>query len=117
MWKDPSLTKDRGTLFRLPWAFEESGVRKALKAPTVGYEAYIESLVDELKESLPIAILFLKKLERIELLRNGERVAVVTRRVSGNTIQVDQDGEVTCWRVLEANFSDDGMKLKARYRR
>ena len=114
-WKAPSLTKDRGTLFRLPWAFEESGVRKALKAPTVD-AAYIELLVDELKESLPIAILFLKKLERIELLRNGERVGVVTRRVSGNTIQVDQDGDVRCWRVLEASFSDDGMKLKTRYR-
>ena len=114
-WKAPSLTKDRGTLFRLPWAFEESGVRKALKAPTVD-TTFIELLVDELKETLPIAILFLKKLERIELLRNGERVVVVTRRVSGNTIQVNQDGEVTCWRVLEANFSDDGMKLKSRYR-
>ena len=113
-WKAPSLTKDKGTLFRLPWAFEESGVRRALKAPTVD-TAFIEMLVDELNESLPTAILFLKKLERIELLRNGERVGIVTRRVSGNTVQVDQDGDVRCWRVLEANFSDDGMKLKARF--
>ena len=85
-WKDPSLTKDRGTVFRLPWAFEESGVRKALKASTVS-AAYIESFVDELKESLPVAILFLQKLERIELLRNGELVGVVTKKISDNTIQ------------------------------
>ena len=77
--KDPSITVDRGTVFRLPWAFEESSVRKALKAPTVG-TTYIESFIDELKESLPIAILFLKKLERIELLRDGELVGVVTRK-------------------------------------
>ena len=112
--EDPSITADRGTVFRLPWAFKDSKVRTALKAPTVD-AAYIESFVDELRESLPMAILFLKKLGRIELLRNGERVGVVTKKVSGNTVQIDQDGDVRCWRVLEANFSDDGIKLKARY--
>ena len=112
--KDPSITVDKGTVFRLPWAFKESSVRKALKAPTVG-TAYIESFIDELKESLPIAILFLKKLERIELLRDGELVGVVTRKISDNTIQVDRDGDVRCWRVLEANFSDEAMMLKAQY--
>ena len=111
---DPSITVARGTVFRLPWAFEESSVRTALKAPIVG-TAYIKSLVAELKESLPIAILFLKKIERIELLHNREPLSVVTRRINDNTIQVDQDGDVRCWRVLEANFSDDAMKLKARY--
>ena len=114
-WPEPSVTADKGSVFRLPWASEESSVRRALKVPPVG-AAYIESLVDELKVSLPIAILFLKALERIELLRNGERVCVVTRRVNGNTIQVDQDGEVRRWRVLETNFSTDGLRLKARYR-
>ena len=112
---DPSITVERGTVFRLPWAFEESSVRKALKAPTVG-TAYIESIVDELKESLPIAILFLKKLERIELLRNGEPVGLVTRRISDNTIRVDRDGDARCWRVLESNFSDQAMMLKDQYR-
>ena len=28
-WMDPSITVERGTVFRLPWAFEESSVRKA----------------------------------------------------------------------------------------
>ena len=111
---DPSITADRGTIFKLPWAIEESRVRKVLKAPAVG-AAYIESFVDELKESLPTGILFLKKLERIELHRNGEPVGIVTRRISDNTILVDRDGDVRCWRVLEANFSDEAMVLKARY--
>ena len=111
---DPSITADRGTVFRLPWASKESSVRKALMAPTVG-KAYTESLVHELKESLPIAILFLKKLERIDLLRNGEPVALLIRKISGNTIRVDHNGHVRCWRVLESNFSDQAMALKARY--
>ena len=112
--EDPAITKDSGTVFRLPWAFEKSSVRESLKAPIVD-TAYIDSLVDELAESLPIAILFLKKLERIELLLNGETVGVATRRISGNTIQVDWDGDVRCWRILETNFSDDALALKARY--
>ena len=67
-WEDPSTAGGKGTVFRLPWAFEESPVRKALKTPAVD-TAYIESLVNELAQSLPRAILFLKKLERIELHR------------------------------------------------
>ena len=113
--KDPSITVARGTVFRLPWAFKESKVRTALKAP-IAHTAYIESFVDELKESLPMAILFLKKLERIELLRNGEQVCVVTRRISGNTMQVEQDGDVACWHVLETNFTDHASNLKTRYK-
>ena len=112
--KDPSISVDRGTVIKLPWAFEESGVRKELEAPTVG-TAYIESFVDELKDSLPIAILFLKKLQRIELLRDGEPICVVTKRIRDDTIQVDRDGDVRCWRVLEANFFDEAMMLKAQY--
>ena len=33
---NPSITADRGTVFRLPWAFDESSVRKALSVPSVG---------------------------------------------------------------------------------
>ena len=111
---DRSITVDRGTVFRLPWAFEDSSVRRALKAPTIN-TAYIASFVDELKESLPVAILLLKKLERIELLRNGEAVCVVTRKINNDTIRVDQDGDVRCWRIFEASFSVEAMKLRARY--
>ena len=114
-WSDPSFTKDRGTVFRLPWAFEESGVRKKLKTPPIGAD-YIESFVDELKESLPLSILFLKNIERIELLRNGDRVGLVGRRINDNTIEIDRDGDVRCWRVLEANFANEAMRLKSWYR-
>ena len=113
-WQDPAITVDGGTVFRLPWAFEESGVRRTLKAPTVD-AVYIDSLVDDLKESLPISILFLKKLDRIELRRNGEPVSVVTRKINDDTIQVDRDGDVRCWRILEANFPDEAVILKDRY--
>ena len=114
-WDDPSTTRDSGTVFRLPWAFRDSTVRQELKARTVD-AAYVESFVDELRESLPRAILFLKKLERIELLRNGESVSVVTRKTDGDTVWIDHDGHVNCWRILKEHFSQEAQYLKDRFR-
>ena len=60
---DPSMTREKGTRFRLPWAFKQSQIRQALKAPTVD-EAHIESFVEELRGAFPRAMLFLKRLRR-----------------------------------------------------
>ena len=114
-WLDPSITGDKGTVFRLPWAFEESTVRTALKAPTVD-AGYIDSFVDEFSASLPKALLFLKKLERIELRRNGELVSVVTRKSSDDTVQIDHDGDIRSWRVFQEYFSEEALALKVRYK-
>ena len=111
---DPSVTKDKGTLFRLPWAFQESKVRQELRSPIVD-EAYVDSFVGELSEALPKAILFLKKLESIDLLRNGERVTQVTRVVEGDTVLADCNGETKIWRFLEGGFSREASNLRARF--
>ena len=111
---DPSVTKDKGTLFRLPWAFQESRVRQELKSPIVD-EAYVDSFAGELSEALPKAILFLKKLESIDLLRNGEKVTQVTRVVEGDTVLVDCNGETKTWRFLEGGFSRVASTLRARF--
>ena len=76
---------------------------------------YIQTFVDELKESLPKAILFLKQLGCIELLQDGKRVFVVTRRIDNSTIRVDQNGDVDNWRILEASFPTEAKALKVRY--
>ena len=111
---DPSVTKDKGTLFRLPWAFHESKVRQELRSPIVD-ETYVDSFAGELSEALPRAILFLKKLESIDLLRNGERVTQVTRVVERDTVLVDCDGETQIWRFLEGGFSREASTLRARF--
>jgi hypothetical protein len=82
--KDPSITHDQGTRFKLPWAYQDSKVRQELSSPIVD-EEYVDSFAGELSEDLPRTILFLKKLETIDLLRNGKRVAQVTRVIDGNT--------------------------------
>ena len=103
-----------GTVFRLPWAFEESEVRISLKTSPIDVQ-YQDSLVDELSEALPRAILFLKKLERIELCQNGKPVSVVTRRMCDNMLLIEHNGSVMKWNILEANFPGEAMNLKSRY--
>ena len=113
--RDTSITKEKGTVFKLPWAFNDSQVRRELKVSTVGRD-YINSFVDELSTSLPQAILFLKKLDTIELRRNGRAVRRITRIVSGNTITVECDGASRqVWRILTGHFTDEASKLKARF--
>ena len=113
--RDTSITKEKGTVFKLPWAFNDSQVRRELKVSKVDRD-YINSFVDELSDSLPQAILFLKKLDTIELRRNGRSVRRITRIVSGNTITVECDGASRqVWRILKGHFTDEALKLKARF--
>ena len=111
---DPSITIDKGTRFWLPWAFQESRVRQELRSPIVD-EEYVDSFAGELSEALPNAILFLKKLESMDLLRNGERVTRVTRVVEGDTVLVDISGETKVWRFFEGEFSKEASSLRARF--
>ena len=111
---DRSITRDQGTRFKLPWAFRDSKVRQELRSPIVD-EAYLDSLARELSEDLPNAILFLKKLENIDLLRNGKRVIQVTRVVEGDTVLVDCNGETRIWRLFEGELSRDASNLCTRF--
>lgn len=111
---DPSITHDQGTRFKLPWALRDSKVRQELRSPIVD-EEYVNSFAEELSEDIPRAILFLKKLEVIDLLRNGERVTRATRIVDGNTVLVDCNGETKIWRFMEGAFTRDASTLRARF--
>ena len=109
-----STTSEVGTLFRLPWAFEETRVRRELRAKTVDPRS-IEEFVEELIQSLPKAILFLKKLETIELLRNGIAVCNLKRDDDGDHIMVNFEDNAQLWRVFEGDFATEGSRLKATF--
>ena len=111
---DPSITRDKGTVFYLPWAFEESEARNKLRVQPIT-DNYIESFVEELKSSLPRALLFLKNLRQLELRQNGEPVSTVSRVVTKDTIEIDQDGDVSEWRVFKGEFSSEAEELKYEY--
>ncbi len=110
-WEDSTTA---GTVFRLPWAFEESEVRTALKAPPIDMQ-YQDLLVDELSEALPRAILFLKKLERIELCQDGKPVSIVTKRTYDNTLSIEHNGSVTKWNILKVDFAEKAKILRTQH--
>ena len=111
---DPLITKDNGTVFRLPWAFEESEVRTKLKVPPVDQNAP-DQFVKELKNSLSKAILFLKKIQKIELLRNGKRVIQVTKIKKEKMVKINYDDVSQNWRVMQGNFQNAALELKKRF--
>lgn len=103
-----------GTVFKLPWAFKESQVREKLKVPTVNRDS-IDSFVNEVKNALPRAILFLKKLDTIELRRSGELVSCAKRSVEDGNITVEYDGVSKHWRVMEGRFTNEASRLRDRF--
>ena len=114
-YSDLSITKDNGTVFRLPWAFEKSEVRRKLKVPPVDKDAP-DLFVKELKNSLPKAILFLKKLEKIELFRNGDRIIQVTKIKKENEVKINCDGVSQNWRVMQGTFQNEALELKKKFK-
>ena len=110
-YRDPTITKDKGAIFRLPWAFEKSEVREKLGVLQVDRND-IDSHVDELKKSLPKAILFLRKLDQIELLRNSNPVIHVKRVRGENTTRIYYAGIGQSWRIMESNFRSEASRLK-----
>ena len=100
--QDGLVTK--GTEFRLPWATNKTELRAKLQAPPITKE-YIQTLADELNVSLPKAILFLKKLEYIELIDKGKSTKI--RRVNepnGFVIYCDDERQ-EYWRILSGKIS------------
>ena len=113
-WLDSSITEDKGTRFRMPWAFNQSRIRQELKATTVD-AAYIASFVEELRKTLPRAILFLKQIRKMELRRNGVPVCRVTRELHGDCTVVNCDGASQRWRVFDGTFRSAAVQLRAEY--
>ena len=117
-YRDLSTDEKYGTIFRFPWAFEESEVRKELRVSSINKKG-IRSFRQELNSSLPKAILFLKRLEEIELLSNGECILKVRRefdkRTQVNNILVYQDDQSRAWRILKGSFDNKGQELKRRF--
>ena len=113
-FEELSITHHKGTVFRLPWAFEESRVRRELKVSPVSRDN-IDSFAEEIRSALPRAILFLKKLNTIELRRNGEPVRCVTKVVGDSSIAVEYDGVSRNWRIIEGEFAKEVLELKAKF--
>ncbi len=111
---DEGRSENKDTILRLPWAFDESPVRKGLRKPPVD-KSSIDSFAEDLKKKLPRAILFLKKLDTIEVLRNGEHITHVKRVTGGNTTKVYCDGVIQTWQFIKGDFCSKASQLKGEF--
>ena len=113
-YDDPSMTTDKGTSFKLPWAFNDSRVRGKLKVPRVNSDD-IDLFFDELKASLPRALLFVQKVSRIDLYRNSELVNRSEISRESDVHLVSCNGRKRFYRIIEGDFKDEAAILMDRY--
>lgn len=113
---EESIIEDEGlTRFRLPWAMDpDSPVRRALRIEAVSPED-IERFTKEISEVLPDTMLFLRKLERIELCCNGKRMKLIQRLVDRNQIIIQDGTNVRLWYLLSGHFVEEEKHLRAEF--
>lgn len=106
-----------GTRFHLPWAFDErSPVRRALRLPAIE-TGQLDSFTNVLAEALPLAALFLRRLQRLEVRRSGVLVRRIERELvsAGELRLMDESGHVSRWLLLDGDFAAEAQQLRAQY--
>lgn len=100
------------TVFYLPWARDsQSTLRKELSAEAVSDQTIAE-LYDELCRSMPMAVLFLKRLNRIDIRRHGCDVRKMERVNEANSV-ILSDGTKDCiWHLFEGQFQVEAATLR-----
>lgn len=106
-----------GTTFILPWAVDDSSpMRERLKAPPVGSDDPT-ALTDILTSAVPTSMLFLRRLEEIEIQRNGERVGMHLRSTHDDIVDllVEPDADVMSarWKLIFGEFDEAAAELRS----
>jgi len=100
------------TRFILPWANDPDSVlrrRLDVEPVTTGTP---ERILAELIRSVPLAMLFLKKLNKITIARNGESVKEYERAVEGDSLIVGAGRDAFVWHVLRTEFDAQAQRLR-----
>jgi hypothetical protein len=106
--KSPDVSATR---FRLPWAAEESELRRRLGVePRRDPDGFVRDLRDSLLDALP----FLRRVRRIELARDGAEVAVFTCQREEDNIELSGPNGTRRLERLLGSFEEDAEELRAR---
>lgn len=107
----PSLP---GTRFVLPWARDpDSELRRTLQAEPMPPDGP-KRLLEELEQSLPIAMLFLKRLRFIQIKQSGQLVRAF-QRVDDHDSLILSDGRPEndrMWHIVRGNFTECANTLR-----
>ena len=116
---ESSATGSEGTAFRLPWATDASDLRrKQLGVEPVPLDA-ADQFTAELVASLPASSLFLRKLQRIALHRNGLPVLTIGREMQQDRLTMVETDHRTGvrtvgeWRIVSGNFERDANAVRS----
>jgi hypothetical protein len=103
-----------GTRFVLPWARDgDSALRRALRAEPVGLDGPAR-MVDELSHSVPVAMLFLRRLRSIVVKHNGIPKRSVERVSEADNLIVSDGAPDNdrIWHVVHGDFADTAVQLR-----
>ena len=106
-----------GTRFILPFARDEQApLRQALKADPAP-EDVTARLLEELEQSLPVAMLFLKNLSTIEVKASGHPRRKFERESDKDTIIISQGvpADDRVWHLLRGNFTSAAVDLRRQH--
>ncbi|MBN2034600.1 MAG: DUF3883 domain-containing protein [Deltaproteobacteria bacterium] len=106
-----------GTRFILPWAYDpHSSLRKELRAESVRKEDQV-ALIQDLESKLPVAMLFLKNIERIELRENGELHKYFERlQLEDQLIITDGNtADDRIWNIFKGGFEELAQSLRDKH--
>ncbi len=106
-----------GTRFIFPWVRDSNSIlRQNLRADAVAADGP-DKLLEELTKSIPVAMLFLKRLRSVETKLNGATVQRMERIDEDDSILLT-DGHSrsdTVWHVLHASFAEAALDLRAKH--
>ena len=102
-----------GTRFVFPFVREETSLRRALNTDRVP-ENVKSLLLEELEQSLPVAMLFLKNLGTIEVKDEGHPWRTFEREIQNDTLIISQGIAATdsVWHLLRGNFQSVAEELR-----
>ncbi len=108
-------TEISGTLFRLPWAFDgRSPIRRALRIEAI-QPGQLDDFAAEMAAAIERAALFLQRLVRLEVWRNGRPLKRIERITSDTHLLLrDETGQETVWLLLDSDFAA-AEELRTRY--
>ncbi|MEM4284380.1 MAG: DUF3883 domain-containing protein [Candidatus Caldarchaeum sp.] len=104
-----------GTRFILPWARDpETEGRKKFNVEAVD-DARIRDLLQTLDRTLPLAILFLRRVKRIQLKENGKIHKRIERLEESNSLIVRCNDSEETWHLLRKRFDGRAQELRKQY--
>jgi hypothetical protein len=104
------------TRIALPWVFDDTHLRQELEQTKLSPNQ-IRAFQEELVKELPHILLFVKHVDRIEVLSKGQLIAAAIRhRQSSTTFEIENEkGDRQKWLILRKSFADVAQQLRTKY--